>query len=754
MSFCLHRQQQDEVKSIVKKVTDSEYVLKRRQLEVSDFQTYLKYAINLDKLLTTRVKRLEANTKKVTKEVHDMLFAIQKTLDNHIIYIFDRSVRRFPAEVALWNDYIAFLQAKEAVAALNAVFGKALSLFPKNEDFWLQASIHELEANSNVHSARVTLQRALRANPASSKIWLRYFELELWNALRSSERQKALDIDADYEALQGAPMVVFTHALGAVQDIGSIIDIYAACETVGGDFSQKMQEILIAKYGHRHEVWQYLASSSVASLATKIGAEDAAAASSDGAKRKHSDVGADQGKATAAIELIADGMEKCVVILQQGSVHKAASVDSVTEGASSSASNNSCSASSQPSSSEEYTTMAVSCLHAVVAQAQQLLQEVDLSALNSADSNTSSAEAPGTASKKKKTRKGSASDEALEAASCGNSAAFNKLVASLKTVLAQVTAFSSTGTTSAKNAFLTHSNMSVAMAVQFEVYVLCSELVSRCSASASIITAVSALRDSSVVLNVRQLSAWVQESAPLLSKHIQKYYQNQLVSNQKNAECVRVVEGWCAPASALLNYIACDSAKVAQAETAELCTTLSSCVTFLVVAVAGNNLVKRLVELSYQNAQSVTTGEGCLRQVITATHALMSPGERSKWCVFYLQYLTSHAAAGTESGKCPLKILVDGYKWVDSVITSKPHLLHATHLEEFFQYVLDAAAECEVTQKCEVSKFVETVAEKAVACCPSVGAFWKALEELQQQRGDHKAATHTRWRRDKSVQGI
>lgn len=716
----------------------------------------------------------------MTKEVGDMLFAIQKTMDNHIIYIFDRSVRRFANEVCLWNDYVAFLQRKEAVAALNAVFGKALSLFPKNEEFWLQASIHELEANSNVHSARVTLQRALRANPASSKIWLRYFELELWNALRSSERQKALDIDADYEALQGAPMVVFNHALSALQDIGSIIEIYAACETVGGDFSQKMQEILISKYGHRHEVWQYLAASSVASLATKISAEEGAADAAEGAKRKLSDLGAgaDQGKATAAIEMLAVGMEKCVEILQQGSVHQpesvAAEVDADAEVSASSSNGGRggpaplCLAAS---TEEQYATMAVSCLHSVVAQAQQLLQEVDLSALLSAGGDSTSSADAAASGKKKKARKGSASNESLEATPTSAAASFAKLADALKVVLSQASVFSTRDSTAS---LLTQPNASVVVAVQFEAYVLCADVVARCGESSSVATPISALRGSDAVLNVRLLSAWVQETAPVLSKHVLKHYQAQLVSNVKNAECVRAVEGWCAPVSSLLSHISSESALAAQAETAELCTSLASCITFLVVSEAGNDLVKRLVELSYQNSKSVAVGEACLRQVISGTHALMSPAERSEWCVYYLEFVTSHTEASTlemvtgsatntnnsndhRSSSSSLKVLSRAYEWVDSVITTKPHLLHAAHLEEYFQYVLDSAARCSEggsEEKNEVCKFSESVAEKAVAKCPSVGAFWMVLEELQQQRGDHKAATHTRWRRDKAVQGI
>eukprot|EP01032_Pedospumella_encystans_P026165 gene26165-29558_t len=473
----------DEVRAIVKKVTDSEYTLKRRVLEVADYHVYLKYVISLDKLLVARVKRLEANTSKVTKELHDMLHAIQGTLDNHIIYIFDRAVRRFSSEVVLWNDYIAFLQRKEAVTALNGVFGKALSLYPKNEDFWLQASIHELEANSNVHSARVTLQRALRAIPASSKLWLRYFELELWNALRSTERQKALEIVEDYEALQGAPLVVFNHALNAVQDIESVLEIYSACETVGGDFTLKMQEILISKHGHRKEVWQYLAMSALSAV-TSVAKPDAAGSEESSNKRKVSDFD-EATQAASVVSALSEGLEKVVTVLNQGAAHKpsANAVDTTTT--------------SSDASATDYATMAVTTLHQSLLQAQQLLSEINLSSLEDSANNSTTA---GSASSKKKPRKND------KAESAGSNGAVEKLSEALRSVLTTAESFGE----NVKNAAVVDNKnktalepaaVSVVRAVQFEVYVLATTL------SLSLAT-------ESAVLNVHQLAAWVQSTTP------------------------------------------------------------------------------------------------------------------------------------------------------------------------------------------------------------------------------------------------
>ena len=58
--------------------------------------------------------------------------------------------------MALWNDYINFLKEKKSNILLNNIYGKVLALYPRNEDFWLQAALHELNVNNNIHAASKT----------------------------------------------------------------------------------------------------------------------------------------------------------------------------------------------------------------------------------------------------------------------------------------------------------------------------------------------------------------------------------------------------------------------------------------------------------------------------------------------------------------------------------------------------------------------------------------------------------------------
>ena len=718
------------MKSIVKKVTDSEYVLKRRQLDISDFQVYLRYTINLDKLLAARIKRSLETTTKVSKELHDMLHAIQKTLDNHIIYIFDRSVRRFAEEVSLWNDYIVFLQGKDATAALNAVFGKALALYPKNEEFWLQAAVHELEANSNVHSARITLQRSLRANPSSKKLWLRYFELELWNALRATERQKALEIQEDYEVLQGAPMVVFNHALLALPDIQSVLEVYSACETVGGDFAEKMREILIAKYGHKQEVWQHFAETAVTHMnsaaTTTPEQSDRAEEQEEGqSKRKFSETHTEkESRASTVVLAIAESLEKTVSVLSQGSTHE------ITEAAITTGAGILTTSTASTTSNSPYTSMAVQVLLQAITQAREVLGEVEASSLQQLFHQVDSERVGTTPGKKRKAKK---TDET--ATTSGSSTAVTRLIAALTDVLTLRKTLCDKETDRVTSQLLPSTLTSLSNALRFQVGALCQSLLQGAADLTSELTC--------QTLTAVQLADWIESTVSVLTKCVKRDFRyHQQTTSAKNTEISASVDAWCVPLLSLLTDGLDMLDDVDRVHT--LLSTLLSSVTALVVTSMGSDAVKRILVSVHHTADETlaATALTALQSIIADTHTLISSEQRCTWCVFYFSHILYNPTDRFIA-------LSDGYKYIQSVISSKPHLFHSTDLSNVYEYVLEEAVE--LPESADVLLFRQNVAEKALVMCPSVAQFWTELEETQQKRGELKAATHTRWRRDKAL---
>jgi hypothetical protein len=270
----------DEVRSIMKRRTDFEYVLKRRQMETGDFYKYLEYEVNLEKLLTLRCESGLGNlaggvkTSGKAKTRQDGLRNLKGAAIRHICTIFERGIRRFPENMELVMDYVNFLKERKSNSILNEVFGRALALHPKNEDLWLQAAVHELNENNNVHAARVLLQTALRANKTSKKLWSRYFDLELWNAAKINQRQEVLknmkiekgievktskeDEEADQQGLIAAPSVVFKHALQAVPDSDLACQMHASCLEVSEPLSATVEEHIKSTFGADHKMWRYL----------------------------------------------------------------------------------------------------------------------------------------------------------------------------------------------------------------------------------------------------------------------------------------------------------------------------------------------------------------------------------------------------------------------------------------------------------------------------------------------------------------
>ena len=229
--------------------------MRRRLLTPADFYSYLQYELNLDKL---RVIRCDYNN--VGKERADAFRTVEGACQRHISYIFDRAIRRFPSEMGLWADYVSFLKERKLISALNSVFGKALSLNPKNESLWLQAAIHELDVNNNLHSARTLLQRSLRANKTSQKLWKKYFEFELWNAVRITERQRILGLEVDNSPIQGAPQVIFKHALISLPtEVEFACELHKSSLSVSLALGDALEKMLLQTFGGSCQFWSYLA---------------------------------------------------------------------------------------------------------------------------------------------------------------------------------------------------------------------------------------------------------------------------------------------------------------------------------------------------------------------------------------------------------------------------------------------------------------------------------------------------------------
>lgn len=254
---------EQEMKSIVQKITDFEYMMVRPQLSLDDIQRYLDYALQLHELLHLRLSNL---LKSIHHAKKNLITQLKKQSIRHVNYIFFRSTRRFLHHHSLWQNYIDFLRSNNSNSLLNDLFGRLLSLFPKNESYWLQAASHELHTNSNSHASRILLQRALRMNNRSQNLWLKYFEMEIWYILKIEERQTILSIDETATSkLFDTPYIIFTHAIESIpNNIEFAVEFYrVSLHTTIYALIRRIEKTLFEAMSEEPLLWKYM---SVANL--------------------------------------------------------------------------------------------------------------------------------------------------------------------------------------------------------------------------------------------------------------------------------------------------------------------------------------------------------------------------------------------------------------------------------------------------------------------------------------------------------
>jgi hypothetical protein len=201
-----------ELTSIINKRKRFEYFLARRIPKKIDFLRYIEFELNLDALRKKRKDRIIAaakankkllqskgdeKTKEDIEKSEYLVNLMRVTLSDysilrHVHNLYNRALRRFPGDVELWVQYLEWAQKSSNSKLLGKVFPRVISLHPTKDIFWVMAASWEFEKNGNALSGRTLLQRGLRINGESKKLWLEYFRLELLYLEKLRERRKIL----------------------------------------------------------------------------------------------------------------------------------------------------------------------------------------------------------------------------------------------------------------------------------------------------------------------------------------------------------------------------------------------------------------------------------------------------------------------------------------------------------------------------------------------------------------------------------
>jgi hypothetical protein len=210
---------QDEVKKIVARRRDFEYSLAVKAPPKAAFLRYVAYEVALENLKLKRAGRLGIR-----------LEGEAAGAGNRLIHsIFDKAVKKYRGDEELWLQWIDFAERCGNDKKLQTIFPRVLQILPLSPTLWSKAAAYQQDARRDPAAARTLLQRGLRVNPRSGRLWVQLFRLELSFALRMRGRRSLLGLAGkdDVEEMEEA-------AVEALLEGADIATTLAALPAAGG----------------------------------------------------------------------------------------------------------------------------------------------------------------------------------------------------------------------------------------------------------------------------------------------------------------------------------------------------------------------------------------------------------------------------------------------------------------------------------------------------------------------------------------
>lgn len=281
---------QDEIRAIVTRRRESEYLLRRRAARKADFVRYIEAEMMLEKLRALRTEKKkrdhrraqrekgidadENNHNNNNKDKEDPIGDVH--IIQHIHLLFVRAIRKFRSDLSLHLQHAEFCKTAKSWTRLGRVYAEALQIFPREAGIWIEAASNEFFGpNRSVKSARVLLQRALRLNGnTSEELWIQYFVLELHYAqtlkgrrkiLRPSEggveqdsNDEAQDDSNDSSDYNKIPMVILRNAIKAIpKNVQFRLKFLDACQQFPdtSDLMDFVQASMAQDFADQPESW-------------------------------------------------------------------------------------------------------------------------------------------------------------------------------------------------------------------------------------------------------------------------------------------------------------------------------------------------------------------------------------------------------------------------------------------------------------------------------------------------------------------
>lgn len=269
-----------EIKAIVSRRRESEYLLRRRAARKADFLRYIEAEMALEKLRQLRTKKLSNRSNRKNSDEIISPRAKNGGLpigDVHIVQLihllFIRVLRKFRADVALHLQHAAFAKESKSYNKLTTIYTEALQVHPRNVGLWIEAASHEffghregqkVHGGGSIQGARVFMQRGLRINPRAQDLWVQYFCLELHYLQKLRGRREILQLTTDGEEGDALykdapiPAIVFKNAIKAIPESVSFrmkfleqCQLFPQTETLERIITESME----ADFADKPEAW-------------------------------------------------------------------------------------------------------------------------------------------------------------------------------------------------------------------------------------------------------------------------------------------------------------------------------------------------------------------------------------------------------------------------------------------------------------------------------------------------------------------
>ena len=226
----------DEVRSIVDRRRESEYLLHRRTgARMSDYLRYIEDEIALERLRKLRKERVLTELRNERRRRGEegasddddgdgddggrkSAYRTSGPGDSHIVanihFVYQRTLKRFHYPLELVLNYAEFAKRHRSLNMLGRIYAEGLQRHPRSDGLWIEAASFEYFGNvavdhedgstgevtskvvgGSIANARVLLQRGLRINgKTSEEMWVQYFGLELHYVQKLRGRREILEL--------------------------------------------------------------------------------------------------------------------------------------------------------------------------------------------------------------------------------------------------------------------------------------------------------------------------------------------------------------------------------------------------------------------------------------------------------------------------------------------------------------------------------------------------------------------------------